>query len=234
MVKIKYDVSDSDPTRASAGPRELAPTGIHGARLIECNYREPGKDKAEGKDPDLECIYEFEDNYAPVWDYVGLGERAKWKLDQFLQAMGVASEDRRKGEFDTKDLISRKVQLRITRGQDLEGNYRPNVGGVYMPEDGERLGPTVPEDTWDDEDDEDADEDGPLFSNEEIAEANGKRLREMVKEAQEAGYDINVPSGSKVGDVRNLLIDAMADGSGDEDDEDDLDDLDEDEDDVPF
>lgn len=234
MVKIKYDVSDSDPDRAAAGPRDLAPVGIHTAKLIECNYREPGKDKAEGKDPDLECVYEFEDNYAPVWDYVGLGERAKWKLDQFLQAMGVASHDRRKGEFDTKDLVGRKAQLRITRGQDLEGNYRPNVGGVYLPDGAGEVTDEEWEDEeedWEEDEEAEPEDTAPLFTNEEIAAAKGKRLKEMVKEAQEAGYSITVPSGAKVGDVRDLLIDAMGDGpGGDEED----DDLDEDDDEVPF
>jgi len=225
MVKIKFDVSGSDPDAAVADfAFEQPPVGLYQARLEELNtgYSKDGEGKPDKNRPRLECIYklvsdaegkDLDKNYSRVWDYVSLkSEAAEWKLDQFCQAMGLASGNKRKGTIDTQALATKAdgeetghqgklVKLRVTADKDLDGNYRGRVGGVFAMEDqldeDDELADVLEED-----EEETSEED--VWTEEDIDRMKSAELKELVKE-----YEIEVPKGSKVADVKQLVKDHL-------------------------
>ena len=107
MPTLDFNVSNTDPGAGRGGKQ--APPGLYKAEIHEINHR---TNRGEGKGDDLEVIYrilkengdEVDPEYNRIWDYVGLeNEATEWKLAQFLEAIGVASEDNRKGSFDPEE-----------------------------------------------------------------------------------------------------------------------------------
>lgn len=148
MVKVKYDVRDSDPEKAKGREGfEKPQPGVYPAKVVGIDHAF-AKDERTGKDdkdrPMLVVKYEIQKNKKGfegswMWDRVPLNsEAAKWKLDQFLLAFGVAEmKKKRKGEFDTDDLIGEKCRIRV-RGGEYKKEYSPDVAAVLPPaEDGE-------------------------------------------------------------------------------------------------
>jgi hypothetical protein len=100
----------------------------------------------------MECIYVILDKetgkadatVSRVWDYVGYeADNLKWKLAQFLEALGVANEGERSGEFDpadhcvlldgmpTKNTVGTLVKLRI-KADSFEGEYKGKISSVLL------------------------------------------------------------------------------------------------------
>lgn len=171
MGKIKYDVSSSDPDKAKGGQRQSPRPGLYVAEIIEIN--ETGaRDQRSGKpDPDrpmLEVIFQITDadkeknkkyEGSRMWHYPLLPghpsfDQTAWKLDQFLQAIGVATKKKRKGSFDPDDFIGTEVALMVRAGKDQDKNYRGEIAAV-MEYDEDTFG----EDSDDDDDDEMDDDD---------------------------------------------------------------------------
>jgi len=140
MGIVKFDVSGSDPDRATQSFEPPKP-GVYRAKVAELNSgfaksRETGK--PDPKRPRLEVVYHLlDDPYknAPLWDYLSFSEEAQWKMDQFLQAVGIASKKKRKGSFDSDSLIGKIVKVRVRGGKNLSDEYRAEVGGVMAAPD---------------------------------------------------------------------------------------------------
>lgn len=142
MPVIKYDVTGSDPDRALQNFEPPKP-GVYLAKIKECNpHLAKGQDgKPDKSRPSLEVILSIETpgdfKGSQLWDYVSLSEEAKWKMDQFLMAVGQATKtERRKGQFKTEDQIGKLVKVRVVadtgEGKTPYGgdNYRPRVGAL--------------------------------------------------------------------------------------------------------
>jgi len=202
---IKFDVSGSDPERATSGGEPPKP-GIYVATIKELKE---GIKKGEVGDEfkRLEVVYEIAKGTHkgyPLFDYLAYSEAAQWKLDQFLQAIAVASTTKRKGQFKTEDYIGTPVRVRI-KGETYEGEYRPKVGFVMMAEDSDL-------DSVDDEAPEGADlsEDGgePSTASASSQYLTREQIQEAIDNADEAqlvewaeAFDIdhaNVPTWEEV------------------------------------
>lgn len=143
MAKIKFDVSGSDPAKALASG-EVPKPGLYNAILISA---EPGFKKGDDGTPDksaprLEPIVRInhpgakspdgEDaNGGMMYDYLSFTEASQWKMDQFLQAFGLADAKKRKGVLDTDKLKSRPCRIRVKAGT-WEGNYSPKIA-AWLP-----------------------------------------------------------------------------------------------------
>jgi len=157
LTKIKADVSGSDPDKAlSVGNRKSPRPGMYVAEIDTCKYREEKND--------LEVTYKItqadkEKNEqfigSRLWSYVMLEghaswEQTQWKLDQLLQAVGLATKKKRKVNFDTDELEGEEVVIIVVSDTNKEGEYRGAVGGVMMYDE-----ETFAQDVEDDDDEED-------------------------------------------------------------------------------
>jgi hypothetical protein len=106
MPVVKFDVSGSDPKAAFAGGGKQATPGVYTVKLKEVK---PGFRKGDNGQPDksaprLEVLAEIQDKKfkgSLLYDYISFSEASQWKMDQFLQVLGLASTSKRKGSFDT-------------------------------------------------------------------------------------------------------------------------------------
>jgi hypothetical protein len=118
---VKFDVSKSDPAKATAS-FEPPPPGVYKAKITECAVTKPS-----GKDRRIEVVLEAVKNTGKKkvangqkwWEYINLeSEAAVWKLDQFLQAFGLANGKKRKGSFDPEDLVGELCLVRCATETD--------------------------------------------------------------------------------------------------------------------
>ena len=92
MAKITYDVSSEDAKRNSEMRTFDTPdVGVYPARIASCDAESP-----ENKNPRLHVVMEITKvpkgkSYPQLHEYIVFTDSSKWKLDQFLQAVGVAS-----------------------------------------------------------------------------------------------------------------------------------------------
>lgn len=255
-VNIKYDVSGADHDSNASGGGEFvqAPKGVYIAELMEANlgYSKDDDGKPDKNRPRIECIYQIvgeadgskpEAQYSRIWDYVSFSDAAEWKLDQFLQAVGIATTKKEKGQLDLTKIAGKardlkgaehdgkaaKVKLRVAAGKDLQGDYRAKVGGTYLltDEDAEALDEEL-EEALDEEDldeeliEDEAEEETADYTAEDIDEMAAADLKALVKE-----QGFKVKKGMKVGDVREMVKEEL--GLTEEDEAED-----EDDDDLPF
>lgn len=132
-MKIKYDLSDSDGSEAFKGGESPKP-GVYGAKVKECKlgYRKGSDGKPDKDAPRLEVTLEIQDKPykgSLLWDYLTFTKASQWKLDQFLQAVGVAGEkNKRKGELDPDKVVGKKIKIRVKADSNQAGEYRGKVG----------------------------------------------------------------------------------------------------------
>lgn len=141
MPMIKFDVSDQDADESTAAP-EPPPPGLYKAKILEAvaGYKNGDDGKPDKSAPRIEVTYEViesADGKNPkvkggrVWDYVTFYDTTKRRLDQFLQAIGVATKSKRTGQFDPEKAAKGKiVKIRVSPDRGSE-EYRPKVGGVW-------------------------------------------------------------------------------------------------------
>jgi hypothetical protein len=237
MVTIKYDVSGADhkANRSDQGEFVQPPKGLYIAKLVECNkgFSKDGDGKPDKSRPRLECIYQIvaeadgskpDKQYSRLWDYVSFSDAAEWKLDQFLQAMGIDTENQEAGKAEIE--TGKLVKVRVRPDTDQHGDYRAKVGALfhYDADEDDDLSDALDDDDaddddeaevdeWEDDDDDEA-EDEPGWTAEDIDNLDNKGLKDLVKE-----LGVKPKKGSKVSDVRAL---AKAELGLDEDDDDDV------------
>lgn len=141
MPMIKFDVSDQDPDESTSAP-EPPPPGLYKAKILSAipGYKTGEDGKPDKSAPRIEVTYEVIETAdsknkdykggGRVWDYVTFYETTKRRLDQFLQAVGVATGSKRTGQFDPEKLANKIVKIRVN-GRKGEDEYRPNLAGVW-------------------------------------------------------------------------------------------------------
>lgn len=177
MPKVKFDVSGSDPDKAASGSFEPPKPGVYKAKIAELK---PGFTDNDKTRPRLEVVVEITDKRflgSRLWDYISFGEASQWKLDQFLQAMGLADKKKRKGTFDTDLLLNKPLKVRV-KGETFNEEYRARLN-AYISWDGE-------DDGSDEEADETADEEVEEVEDEVEVE---EEAEEVEEEPEEEGYD---------------------------------------------
>ena len=141
MPVIKFDVSDVDPDESTAAP-EPPPPGLYKAKIVGAvaGYKTGEDGKPDKSAPRIEVTYEVIESAdeknknikgGRVWDYVTFYDTTKRRLDQFLQAIGVATKGKRSGSFDPeKTAVGKIVKIRVY-GERGREDYRPQIGGVW-------------------------------------------------------------------------------------------------------
>lgn len=184
MAKVKFNVTPSDPDAALRGAVEPPKPGVYKAKLVELK---PGFKKGDNGRPDknaprLEVVVEVigDKKYkgARLYDYISFDEASAWKMDQFLQVLGVANKKKRTGEFDTDKQIGKTFGIRVT-GETYNDEYRARLRSYLLPTEDEDADEDD-EDLEDDEDVEDEDE-----SDEEEDEDSDEEEEEEEEESDE-------------------------------------------------
>ena len=192
MPIVKFDVSGSDPKAAFAGGGKQPTPGVYTVKLKEVK---PGFRKGENGQPDkaaprLEVVAEIQDKKfkgSLLYDYISFSEASQWKMDQFLQVLGLASTSKRKGSFDTTKVANKKLKVRVV-GDTYNGEYRGKLGS-YLPDDEAEDG-EADEPDEDEEADEEQDEEQDLDSLGEQADADNETAIDILTGmAEEAGLD---------------------------------------------
>lgn len=203
MPKIKYDVSGEDHDRAASGANAPKP-GWYNARIKSCasGFAKDDSGKSDKSRPRIELVYEIRDKKyrgAQVYDYISLLEASKWKLDQFLQAVGIKTSKKEKGTFDTDDVQGTDVKLRV-RGDTYNDEYRAKVGRVASAdaetdEDDEEEEETDEEEEEEEEEESDEEEDEEEDEDEE--ELEEEDLEDEEEEEEEEEEEDETPKKSK-------------------------------------
>lgn len=203
MAKLKFNVSDSDPAKATGSNFDPPPAGTYQARIDELTVGQ----SRNGKEM-LTVVYEITDGKhkgKKVWDRIVT--EVAWKLDQFLQAVGVATARKRKGEVDLEDLVGERVTMTVRQGE-YNGNPTAEVARVVAPADEDDLD----DDDEDLEEDEDLDEDDEDLEDEDDEEYDEEdEDEEEVDEDDEAEDDYETWS---VAELRQELKDRELNAKG--------------------
>lgn len=150
-MKVKFDVSGTDPSKATGTNFEAPRPGVYNVRIDEITNN-PSK---AGK-PMLTIVSEITSGSfkgSKLWDRIVLTEASQWKLDQFLQAIGLASKSKRRGVLDTEEVIGNKAVIRVKAGT-YNGDYSPEIAMWMAASDDDDL-----EEAEDDQEGEDGDYD---------------------------------------------------------------------------
>jgi hypothetical protein len=196
MAKVTFDVSGSDPDKATQDQEPPKP-GVYVAKVdaIETGF---SKDEETGKPdksrPRLEVIYRIAKGPSkgfPLWDYLSFSEASQWKMDQFLQAVGVATKTKRKGSFETSKIVGKKlVKVRLS-GQGSGDDYRVRVRGVFSYNESEDEGEEEEEELEDEEEeeleDEESEEEEEETEDEDEIELDESDLDQLGAEADAGG-----------------------------------------------
>jgi hypothetical protein len=223
VVKVKYDISKSDPEQArAAGNFEAPKPGIYRYQISEVNagFSKDGDNNQDKSRPRLEIIFScLDEKYkgSQVWLYIPMpgstaeNEFSTQKLDQLLQAVGFSDGKRnRKGEFDSDKVLKGKVvKVRVRGGSNQSGDYRAEYGSVF-PDDGvDADGDTLTSDDELMEEDEEVMEDEVMEDEEEAfdAEARMAELSQMsVSDLKGIGKEYGIKLG---GLTKSTLVDAI-------------------------
>ena len=162
---IKFDVSGQDPSESSSNYAEAPQPGVYHVKLVEVKPGYPRNDENRER-PRLEIVAEVckakgaksKHNGARLWDYIGFAENQAWKLDQFLQSVGVATNKKRSGSFDPDKLVGKIVQVRVA-ADTYEGQYTARLKSYLLDVQSEDEDDDLDEDDDFDVEDDDLEED---------------------------------------------------------------------------
>jgi hypothetical protein len=204
MTKVKYDVTNSDPERAaSGGGASVNPGRYHGriSTVVLKKGRDPDSGQPSKDHPLLDIttkILEADSKKnkkmkgRDIRDFPLLPEHPsydgmEWKLDRWLLASGIATKKKRKGSFDTDDMVDSDVII-VVRPQRNDPQ-RTEIGSVVAYDEEEWESSSSDDDEDDDisdddlegieDEDEDEDED-----EEDYSEWTADDLREELDERE--------------------------------------------------
>lgn len=185
MAKLKFDVSGVDPEDAKGGGAFVPPQpGVYPAVISEIEQT-----KSKAGNPMLKVTSKVTGkkyNGALLFDYIVLTESAQWKLDQFLQALGVTSSKKRKGSIDLDELVGESFKVRV-KGETYNDEYQARVGAYIQGEDDEDeydedLEDELEDEEYEDDEDELDEEDEDELDDDEEDEAEDEYEEMSVPE----------------------------------------------------
>lgn len=207
MPVVKFDVSGTDPEKAKEF--EQPKPGVYRAKVHEINmgYSKDAKtSKPDKTRPRMEVIFEIQDKAykgTRLWDYVSFSEAAEWKLDQFLQAFGVATAKKRTGSFKTETIVGELCKVRVKADKDQEGNYRAKVAAILPlgeAEDDE-------DEDFDDEEEEETEDDTEEEDEDEEDEDEESDDEEADDEEEARYYDLAELKGMELATLKDVASD---------------------------
>lgn len=213
MAKIKFDVSASDPEDSKGrGDIEQAPKGVYLAKFIEIaqHFAKDDSGKPDKSRPSLKVVvqpYEGKKTYGYVYAYISLGESSLWRLDQFLQALGLASKKKRTGELDPAKIVGKKeIGVRLKDGTDQNGERRAEVATWLDPKDMDTDDEEDEEDeeTDDVEEDDDAEDDDDVDTEEESDDEESEESEDEDDEEDDEEEPAYTKADLKALDTKSL------------------------------
>lgn len=256
---LKFDNSDVEYEKSLPRSFERPKPGVYSAKVDEINYT--GK-KVNGKpdknQPQLEVVFRItkgEYKGAPNWHYLMVPTRedgkpstnqewldkaanVKWKLDQFLIAMGESNAKKRKGSVKLDDLVGMPCKIRLkatTRNGEPDVEVAAVMAGSEddLEDDADDtlkddVGPGVTDDLEDEDLDGDGDGDEEQITPEYLQQLHDEDELDKLTEIANK-YDIDpeeIDTWQEVVDLivaamdgeHNNAVDAGGEGSGDETD----------------
>lgn len=238
MAKVKFNVKGVDSKTSANLPKP----GLYTCKVVSCVAAKP-----DGKDLRLEVQYEIQDKEYKgfkLYDYVNLeSEAARWKLKQFLEAMGVAKDS---GQFDPAEFVGTALTIKVKIQAETDqyaASARPQtllpLDGAEGSEDEEDLEDEDDEsededdesedDDEDDDEDEDEDDDDDAWDEESLADLDNDELKEAAEE-----LDVAVPKKLTAASKKKLIAAILEAQEGDDDEDEDEDEDDEDDEEVDY
>lgn len=218
MPVVKFDMSGVDPDESMKSDFMQPPPGLHRCKIISCD---PGKSKA-GNPMLTVVVRPVEGNYAQVWNYLTFSDEdfPRRKMDQFLQAVGVASKTKRTGSFNPDSVVGKivKVNIRAKRPDagtpdHAKNEYRAEITDM-LPDTDELDEFDASMDSADEEFDADSFEDDTadaeaadgLYTADEIEAMDVDALKEAL-----GTYEVKAPRGRpNLPKLREMLLEAQA------------------------
>jgi hypothetical protein len=237
LVKVKMEATAEDVEKAGQDQGEFVtpPNGYYVLALKECNHGlSKDNDGNEDKNrPRLECIWEIvgvgmeeaevTENYGNVWDYVSWSKESGWHRAQFLRGVGLLSPDATefKGEFDTDDLIGKKIIARLAqqRGQTKDDPKRAKIRSIIAYEDRD-TGAAFGGDGGGTSDEGDAED----YTEEELMAKEPKELGAIAKEEFDldpAQFVVKVRGKVNVDKSKAALVEGILQAQAEEEEEED-------------
>lgn len=126
MARVKYDV------RGVEGKRVVLPAGVYNVKVAQATLAKP-----DGKDERIEVVFEVVGDKthkgAKLYEYINTeSDVAKWKLREFLEAVGTISNGKGEaGVLDTDKIVGKVIGVKTfvraaddTRGFDEQARVR--------------------------------------------------------------------------------------------------------------
>lgn len=183
-TKLKFNVSGED--FGSAEDYLDAPVGVYQAKIEDIGpHKKSGEKKATSLKVQVRPVKtrdgkKLKEKYGSIWKYIGFGESSAWLYAQLLEALGIATKKKRKGEWDPSKVKGNLILIRVKAGTAEDGKtYRPEIG-AFLPlpddlesdddEDEDELEDDEEEDEEDDDEEDESDEDDEEDDDEEDEE----------------------------------------------------------------
>ena len=187
MTKIKYDVSDVDSGQDFDTP---IPIGLYLCRIEEIGDT-PSQNTGEPMLTVVLTVAKGDWKGRKLWDYIVLNDNSKWKLRQFLEAVGHINKNGKgtAGELDPQDYVGDLVQVKVRHEPDDRPETKDANGGKpVMRARPQNLLPVAedadPEELAEDEPDEPAADDDSDVTYQDIAELTRDELEEYIEEEE--------------------------------------------------
>lgn len=234
---VKYNVRGQDHGKNSSGGWVAPKPGTYVCRIVDCKLGR--KDKDDPETERLEVVYQIIED-APSkgyrgYDYISTtNDAVAWKMDQFIQAIGINSEENPEGTFTEKEQIGKIVKVRFADESrtvtDDDGQkvtqVRPRAAGVFLYKGDVDFGDEG-KGPFDDDTDSDSDAGGEVdletlaaLADDGDAEA-GEAIAAYITEV---GADIDPDEYALWSEVVEKIREAMGDEAGADADADDDDD----------
>ncbi len=159
MARIKFDV------RGVEGKRTTLPAGVYNVKVVGSDITHP-----DGKEERIELVVEVygdkDHNGAKLYEYISVepDSAQKWKLREFLEAIGEVTSKKESGTLDTAKLLGKRFGVKtFVRGADDAKGFDEQARIRRMFQAEGAVGKGTEEDLDDDELDDD-DEEGSEYS----------------------------------------------------------------------
>jgi len=123
MVKLKHNSKNVDRSKDFHPPKP----GAYLMKIESCTY-EKDKERKVFAVRQTEADEEGHGKGYGYWDYVA--DHVEWKMDQWLNAIGIETEGVDEVSFDTQDFVGKIVRGRVVE-DFYDGDYRPKLGRVF-------------------------------------------------------------------------------------------------------
>jgi hypothetical protein len=208
-MRVKYDVKG-----VQTGAPKPIPPGMYNAKITQADVTKPDN-KDERIELVLECQTKDEFNGHKLFEYINLeSEVARWKLREFLEAVGVVQDGKKEsGTFDTDKMIGKIIGVKtvITPADEKRGYpEKARAQRMFALENGATA--EEPEELDEPEPSVAADDEGDY----DLENMSRSELKQVIKDEE---LDIKVKKSMSDDDIRKLVEDQLYEEEDEEESE---------------